>query len=91
MLADSSLTEMKTEKAIYHADLNQGYEAKGDSNDIDIPYYETNERYDQKNNLVRVKNFGNKHSYIHLSLKTKYPLWYVVIGFYSQLRLLYVV
>ena len=34
------------EKAAYHADLTQGYEVEDDANDIDIPYYEANERYD---------------------------------------------
>ena len=38
--------EGTAEKAAYHADLTQGYELEGDANDMDIPYYDVNERYD---------------------------------------------
>ena len=34
------------EKAAYQVDLTQGYEVEGDDNDIDIPYYEVNDRFD---------------------------------------------
>jgi len=46
--ANSSFQEGNAEKAAYHADLTQGREAEqsADADDIDIPYYEANERYD---------------------------------------------
>lgn len=35
-----------SEKAAYHADLTHGHEVEVNDNDMDIPYYEANERYD---------------------------------------------
>ena len=43
---DNSFQEGTAEKAADHADLARGYEIEPEPSDIDIPYYETNERYD---------------------------------------------
>ena len=42
----SSYQEGFADKAPYHADLTKGYETEGDANDLDIPYQETNDRFD---------------------------------------------
>ncbi len=48
--ANSGFQKSNDEQVAYHADLTQGYGLEDDViesvNDIDIPYYETNERYD---------------------------------------------
>ena len=43
---NSIYQEVSAEKVAYHADLSQADEVEGDAYDIDIPYYETNERHD---------------------------------------------
>ena len=43
---NSIYQEGTAEKAAHHADLTQGNETEVDANDIDIPYYDANDRYD---------------------------------------------